>query len=121
MRNRTYLNVAATVAAVLLALNLMVVLGESRLTPPAVAAQPEERGFQTPFNASEQRREMIISLEKINTKLAAIESRLDRGLSVKVTEMPPMRMQDEAGKSGDSRDLKSDAKIEVKRGDAPGK
>lgn len=41
-----------------------------------------------PFNATEQRNRVISQLDQMNHRLATIEAKLDKGLSVKVTEMP---------------------------------
>ncbi|MBC7834376.1 MAG: hypothetical protein H7Y88_04655 [Phycisphaerales bacterium] len=93
MRTRpSYTHTVLTVIAVLLGLHLMVRFDGS--TGNAAFAQPENQPGSTadkiPFNAAEQRKTMIAQLEQIHRRLGAIESRLDRGISVKVTEMPAM-------------------------------
>jgi hypothetical protein len=63
--------------------------------PSAAWAQ----GGQTtdpPFNAAEQRKMMIQALEKLNTRLSAIENKINTGLTVKVTEMPPVVIKENA-------------------------
>jgi hypothetical protein len=65
----------------------------------ANAAQPAgEPTKETPFNAADQRKQMITQLDLINKRLAAIEKKLDSGLNVKVTEMPAVIIKDPSKK-----------------------
>lgn len=91
------------VMAALLGVNLLVVTlagnaaRDIGLAPAAAYAQPSTSRDtkitnDPPFNAAEQRRRMIEQLEQLSVRLAAIESKLDKGLSVKVTEMPPVKI-----------------------------
>jgi hypothetical protein len=96
MPSRSYLNTVLTVIAVFLGLNLLVQAGNlpagsSAAVATIAPAQPEGTVAQIP-NAAEQRRAMMASLEAMNRRLAAIESKLDKGLSVKVTEMPAVKV-----------------------------
>lgn len=72
----------------------------TRADPQAAAwAQPgAQPTAEPPFNASEQRKQMISSLQQMQTRLAAIESKLNGGLTVKVTEMPPVVIKEPANK-----------------------
>ncbi len=79
-----------TVVASLLAANLF--LGALGVVGPSVAAAQPEKTVEVPFNAAEQRRQMIDQLSQVHMKLAAIEARLEKGLSVKVTEMPAVKV-----------------------------
>ncbi|MBS0195319.1 MAG: hypothetical protein JSR77_01020 [Planctomycetes bacterium] len=47
-------------------------------------------------SAAEQRKEIIAQLRSLNSRMEKIESMMSRGLSVKVTDMPPMRLPKEA-------------------------
>jgi len=61
-------------------------LSDSYAVSPATATaapQPE-----TPFNAAQQRKEQLEQLKQINERMARIETKLDKGINVKVTEMP---------------------------------
>lgn len=64
---------------------------------PVAGAQPEpERA--SPFNAGEQRKQMIVQLEQMNKKLADLEKKLSSGISVKVVEMPEVIVKDPSKK-----------------------
>jgi hypothetical protein len=56
--------------------------------------QPGDPVVDPPFNATEQRRQMILALQQMNTRLGAIETKINSGLTVKVTEMPPVIIKD---------------------------
>lgn len=56
------------------------------LRPAAAVAQSSSS--EPPFNAAEQRKQMITQLTQINDRLSRLESKLDKPLSVKVLEMP---------------------------------
>lgn len=103
--NRTYTNVALTVIAGLLA-----VIVVDRVTPSAASAQPatvrnvpgavtvvDQAPVETSgglANAIEQRKQMITELHSISQRLDRIESVMRTGLSVKVTDMPPVKIQE---------------------------
>lgn len=94
MPSRSYLNAVLTVIAVLLGLNLLVQAsnlpaGRSAAHANAPLMQPEVA--QIP-NAAEQRKQVIAALDSINRRLTSIENKLDKGLSVKVTEMPAVKI-----------------------------
>ncbi len=74
---------AAAVFACLLAVSQWGDAGAAGPAAANAAYQPE-----SPFNAAQQRKEQLEQLKLINERLARIESRLDRGINVKVTEMP---------------------------------
>ncbi len=63
---------------------------QTRSTPAGnPTGEPSGEPLTTPpFNATAQRNMMIQQLDQINRRLTAIESKMDKGLSVKVTEMP---------------------------------
>lgn len=99
MRDRAYQNTVLTVIAVLLAANMLGRPGA--ITEPAAAhAQVggSDPGGMT--NALEQRKQMINELRQIGSRLDRIESKINGGLNVKVTEMPPLRMPTDQ-RSGD--------------------
>jgi hypothetical protein len=76
--------------AALLGLNL--ILGGGMGRGPAEASaqngQPGVNVVDPPFNAAEQRKRMIEQLVQLNDRIGRIEARLDKGISVRVTEMP---------------------------------
>lgn len=90
MRGATLTRVLLAAVAVLLLLNL--VAGDARLPESVAAAQPA--GDLSPFNATEQRKRMIDALDEISGRLAKLESKLDKGLNVKVTEMPAVKVME---------------------------
>lgn len=57
-------------------------------------ASAQQTVTEPPFNATEQRKQMIEQLRSLNDKVSAMQARLDKGLSVKVTEMPPVIVKD---------------------------
>lgn len=70
------------------------------VAPQFFAAQPvsAQSASESPFNSAEQRKQMIQQLTQINERLTKIETKLNSGISVKVTEMPPVIMKDKDGK-----------------------
>jgi hypothetical protein len=64
----------------------------------AGAAQPDpgQPVTQAPFNATEQRRQMIVQLEQINRRLANLEAKLQSGIAVTVKEMPAVKIAEDA-------------------------
>lgn len=94
--NRSYLNAVLTVIAVLMGLNLLVQVSGQHTIPAAAAAQPadSEQLTSPPFNSAEQRKQMIALLELLNRRVTSLEGKLDKGLSVKVTEMPAVRVEE---------------------------
>jgi hypothetical protein len=99
--NRSYLNAVLTAIALLLGLNLLVQVTGQHASPGAALAQPadDENVTSPPFNSGEQRKQMIALLELLNRRVTSLEGKLDKGLNVKVTEMPPVQVDDRAGKS----------------------
>lgn len=86
MRNAKRYSALVPAAAVFAGLLVVSQWGDSGAGGPATANaayQPE-----TPFNATQQRKEQLEQLKLMNERLARIESKLDRGINVKVTEMP---------------------------------
>lgn len=79
-----------TVVACLLAANLF--LGLLGVGGPSAAMAQPVKTVEPPFNASDQRRQSTEQLTQIQARLAAIEAKLEKGLSVKVTEMPPVKV-----------------------------
>lgn len=100
-RSRSYLNGVLTVIAGLLAL-----LVADRLSAPdaslgftaAAVAQPDDESQPSGglVSAADQRKLMIAELRKMSKRLDSIQSRLDSGLTVKVTEMPEIKFPKEA-------------------------
>jgi hypothetical protein len=96
MPSRSYLNAVLTVIAVMLGLNLLVQASSLPAGSSAAHAStaPAQPGVAQIPNAAEQRRAMIVALEAMNRRLTSIETKLDKGLSVKVTEMPAVTVSE---------------------------
>lgn len=61
--------------------------GSELLRPAAALAQPSREPSDV-LNAGEQRRRILEAIQQTNDRLSRIEARLDKPLTVKVTEMP---------------------------------
>jgi hypothetical protein len=89
-------------ACALLALNAVLHLTGVKF-PPEAQAQTQSRGAggenvnEPPFNAAADRKRQNELLAAINDRLARVEARLEKGLSVKVTEMPAIKLDRDAG------------------------
>ncbi len=57
-------------------------------------AQQNQPSVEPPFNAGEQRKQMILALQQMNSRMAAIESKLSGNIPVKVVEMPPVTIKE---------------------------
>jgi len=93
MRRVGYQNAVLTGIAVLLAIAVLARGGATIMEPSSAQAQPDAGGLS---NALEQRKQMISELRSLTSKLDRIEAKLSGGLSVKVTEMPPLKFPPEA-------------------------
>jgi hypothetical protein len=94
MRRLGYQNAALTAIAALLGLNL--VNGGGITAPSAASAQPENEGMGGLISAGEQRKVIIAELRGIGGRLDRIESKLAAGgVSVKVTDMPALKLPPE--------------------------
>lgn len=68
------------------------------LAPHAAQAQPAARAAESGddpsgrISAAEQRKEMIGLLKGLSTRVERLETTIARGISVKVTDMPAIRM-----------------------------
>lgn len=84
---------AGVVAALLLAASA----GSQAFGPSVASAQPSDDSVQAgrtpPFNSAAERQAMISLLTQINERMARIETKLNTGLSVKVTEMPAISIK----------------------------
>lgn len=96
MRRRGYSNLMLTVIAALLALNLA-----DRATSPAgsiasVATQAHAQQSQPGemVSAAQQRKLMIAEIKSLGERIDKLDKTMRSGLSVKVTEMPPVRLED---------------------------
>src|SRR5262245_32230563 len=102
MKKPTRTNLVLGATAMALALTLAAKMGGANVMASAEAQPParppEQPSVDTPFNAAEQRKQAIIQLQEINRRLTSIEQRMSSGLSVKVTEMPEVRVKDPSRK-----------------------
>ena len=85
-----YQNAVLTAIALLLTLGLVERGGE--LTTPSRAQAQPDRGGMT--NDLEQRQQIIAELQKINSRLERMESKLASGINVEVTSMPAMKVEE---------------------------
>ena len=101
MRKSNRLVAALFAVNAVLLFSLVAVMGGRAVTPVASAslpAQPEPETTTPPFNAAEQRKQMITQLDQISARLVTIEKKLNSGISVKVTEMPEVIVRDNSKK-----------------------
>jgi hypothetical protein len=114
MRRIGYQNAVLTLIAAFLGVGLLERATLPALTEPAAAsAQPDpDQGGLT--NALEQRKQIIAELRAMNVRLDRIESKIVNGLSVKVTEMPPLKLPGDAKGEGKDKSAKPESKVEVK-------
>ena len=72
------------------------------LSPAPAAAQNRSGTGEPPVfpNNAEVQRKQAEALNEISAKLSRIETKLDKGLSVKVTEMPEMKFPSTTDASG---------------------
>jgi hypothetical protein len=94
MRGQAYQNAALTVIAGLLA--LAVLDRQGGMTEAAAAhAQPGIVQSGGMSNALEQRKQMIAELRQISARMERIEAKINAGMNVRVTDMPPLRLPPE--------------------------
>lgn len=88
-RARSLLPLAALGAAIL-------AISQASLVPAPSSALAQSNNDEplttTPFNASEQRKQMIEQLRAMNERLSRIETKLAQPLDVRVKEMPPIQI-----------------------------
>lgn len=72
--------------------------GGPAFTATAVAAQPpaEDGSPGGLISAAEQRKQIISELREMSQRIGSVEGLLKKGLSVKVTDMPPLKLPPEA-------------------------
>ncbi|MGD9688790.1 MAG: hypothetical protein AB7K52_02475 [Phycisphaerales bacterium] len=95
-RKHSSMTPAVWACAAILGLNLILgSTGTSGMMPSHAAAQTGSSGQpgttmmpEPPFNAADQRKRMIEALTQLGDRMARIEARLEKGVSVKVIEMP---------------------------------
>ena len=84
-------------ALVLAGLTLGVLVSPMLSARPA-AADPPRNTNEPPFNSTEDRKQIIFQLTDMNQRLGRMEAKLNSGVSVKVTEMPPVVIKEAANK-----------------------
>lgn len=85
---RTYTNVALTVIAVLLGVNVLKPpAGAEAMAQPAANSASDDKGMAS---AIEQRKQMIAELKNLSKRVEKIESILTKG--IKVSEMPELKL-----------------------------
>ncbi|HYE63904.1 MAG TPA: hypothetical protein VD997_18075 [Phycisphaerales bacterium] len=74
------------------------ILGYNALNQAGVStvstAYAQQGGDEGMVSAAEQRKVMISELRNLSSRMERLESTLARGVNVKVTDMPPVRMAD---------------------------
>lgn len=107
-RTNSYLNAILTANAVILGVvALNSVTGSHGLDRVAQAqASTGEESPDARTSAAEQRKQMIAELRHVSQRMERIEGALSKGVSVKVTSMPPIPGLDEAIKKnqGETRE-----------------
>jgi hypothetical protein len=115
MRRIGYQNAVLTLIALCLGVGLVERAAAPGLTEPAAAhAQPAGDDQGGLSNKLEQGKQMISELHAIGVRLDRLEAKLSSGISVKVTEMPPLKLPPEARPKADGEKPKAESKIEVK-------
>ncbi len=115
-----YTNAVLSAIACLLLLNLL--SGRNELPTPSAASAQDYKPSDLPFNSGDQRNRMTTALESIDGRLSMIEAKLEKGINVKVVDMPPVKLQDDRNRDGGGAERKADKpapRIEVKNGPAP--
>lgn len=100
LRRGVALRMAATLALALVALDVIDrATGQpglvASLVSPSQASAQGESDAGGPFSAAQQRKDMIAELRQINSRLERLESKLSSGLTVKVTDMPALKLPPE--------------------------
>jgi hypothetical protein len=100
MNKQSRLNAVLIAACAFMAMLLVVKTDSSAVLSRADASviDPQPDSKDPPFNAAEQRRQMIAMLTETNRRLAALETKINAGLSVKVTEMPAVTIKPDPAK-----------------------
>ena len=98
MAKRGYTNTILTAIALLLGgviLGQFAQTGSPALSSAGASGPPQlVGGFISP---ADQRITMIKELRNLGSKIESLEARLDKGLNVRVTDMPPVRMVNPKG------------------------
>jgi hypothetical protein len=116
-RRSGYQNAILTAIAVLLALGLVERHAGSGdnldrlMSPQAALAQPSEGGLT---NKLDQNKQIIAELQKLNGKMDRIEAKLSGPLTVKVTDMPPIKLPADVKGKAENNEPKPEPKVEVK-------
>lgn len=93
-------NLLITAGAVALATMILAQVTNVPTVQTASAVSADEPLTTTPFNASEQRKQMIDQLRLMNDRLTRIENKLAQPLDVRVKEMPPIVLPGAGGNGG---------------------
>ncbi len=96
---RSYLSAATPAALVVLGMVVGSIWFSDFFRPSSALAQDKIAPENT-LNAAEQRKQINLNLVQIQDRLGRIEAQLKSGISVKVTEMPPVTMKDPASPKG---------------------
>jgi hypothetical protein len=112
MRRIGYQNAVLTLIAAFLGIGLVErgVLPE----PAPASAQPSDPDQGGLANALEQRKQIITELRLMNSRLDRIEAKLTSGLSVKVTDMPVLKLPPEARAGDKDKTPRPDSHVDVK-------
>lgn len=114
-RTNAYLNAILTANVVILgvvALNSVSGTGDRTANAQVAHAAPESEDAAGRTSAAEQRKAMISELRTISQRLERVEGQMAKGLSVKVTSMPPIPGLEDAMRDSGSKDAPKPAKNE---------
>lgn len=87
---------------VLVSLGVGAVAGMVFATGMPIASAAPDAG-KTPFNSAGQRNEMIKKLGNIESRLSRIESKLNAGINVKVTDMPAIQIREDRSRQRENQ------------------
>ncbi|MCC5787302.1 MAG: hypothetical protein JJU33_11450 [Phycisphaerales bacterium] len=102
------------------ALALGLVMGAALFRDGGPASNPAQAQAHTGglISAAEQRKQMIAQMQRLENRMERIEAQLKSGLTVKVTEMPPVRLRDQPRENEreETNDRRSAQVEQVERG-----
>ena len=104
---RRYTNAILTVVACLLGVNALNQAGVSFVSTAQAQLSGGEEGM---VSAAEQRKVMIAELRQMSSRLERMESTMAKGLSVKVIDMPPVKLADRVDQQAGVKDSRKGGK-----------
>jgi hypothetical protein len=115
---RLYTNAALTIIAGLLGVialdrsGPLVSQANAQQHQPATHGGGDDEADAGRVSAADQRKVIIAELRNLSSRVDHLEGTLSKGISVKVTEMPPIQFPTEKGDKADKSDKKDDRKAD---------